>query len=228
MDHKPIQKPLFSIGVPTFNRKDLLRQTILSILKQDFTDFEIIIGNDFVSEPLTQELIGVKDNRIKIINNNHNLGELENMNLLLRMAKGRYFTWQFDDDLCAPTLLREIYQTLEKFDYPLCVFSSFTYIYGNSNHDFPKKKPKGVSLYTGRNFLRSFLSGRIRVLGSAGFYDIGYLKRIGGCKQLSGGKMALYSEYLLIMQTGLLDSIAYVNSQLVANRVHESSWSCNS
>ncbi|HUX95567.1 MAG TPA: glycosyltransferase [Bacteroidales bacterium] len=221
------QTPFFSIGVTTYNRKNLLLQTVLSLLNQDFSDFEIIIGNDYPDEQLTQELIGVKDDRIVIVNNDPNLGELSNMNSLLKLAKGRYFSWQFDDDLCAPVFLSEAHKALEKFCYPECVFSSFAYVYGSSNAKFTGKR-NGITLYTGREFLRSYLSGRIRVLGSAGFMQTDYLRSIGGAIKLSEGKMAVYSEYFLIFKAGLLDKIAYLNSNLVVNRVHENSWSCNS
>lgn len=228
MYQNTVNKPFFSIGITTYNRKDLLRQMLLSLLKQDFTDFEIIVGNDFIAEPLTSEMLGIDDNRIIILNNNQNLGELGNMNSLLRMAKGRYFTWQFDDDLCAPTFLSEIKKALEKYDFPSCVFTSFTYIYGTSTLEFPKIDSKEMLLYSGRDFLRSYLSGSIRVLGLGGFYNTEYLKSLGGAMQLSEGKMALYSEYLLIFKAGLLNHVAYLNSQMVANRVHDNSWSSKS
>ena len=74
---KSILTPLFSIGVPTYNRKDLLLKTIMSILQQTFTDFEVIIGNDYTKEYLSSEDLGIKDPRVRIINHQQNLGELE-------------------------------------------------------------------------------------------------------------------------------------------------------
>ena len=225
MDQKASANPLFSIGVTTYNRKDLLKEMLLSLVNQDFSDFEIIIGNDCTNELLTQETIGVKDDRIVIVNNRANLGELENMNSLLAKAKGKYFTWQFDDDLCAPTFLSETFRILEKLDFPICVFTSFTNIYGEVIFEFPKKETEDMRLYSGRDFLRLFLSGRIGILGSGGFYKTDYLRSIGGAPRLSDGKMAIYSEYLLIFKSGLLDHVAYLNSKLIAFRVHNSSWS---
>lgn len=218
-------KPFFSIGVTTYNRKELLRQSLLSLLNQDFDDFEIIVGNDFISDPLTPESIGFNDPRIIIVNNQQNLGELGNMNSLLRMAQGRYFTWQFDDDLCAPDFLSTAHQALAKSGFPLIVISSFLYVYGEKCFNFPEKHNPIIKLYSGRDFLRSFLSGGIMVLGSAGFYATDYLRNTGGAVQLSKGRMAVYSEYLLIFKAGLLDKVAYISSKLVAFRVHGNSWS---
>ncbi|MFA4853438.1 MAG: glycosyltransferase, partial [Bacteroidales bacterium] len=83
MNQTPSLKPLFSIGVPTYNRKDLLKQTLLSILEQSFADFEVIVGNDFPDETISAESLGIDDRRVRFINNKQNLGELENMNSLL-------------------------------------------------------------------------------------------------------------------------------------------------
>ena len=41
--------PFFSIGVTTYNRKELLKQTLISIINQTFTDFEVIVGNDYIT-----------------------------------------------------------------------------------------------------------------------------------------------------------------------------------
>jgi hypothetical protein len=222
-----IRRPLFSIGVPTYNRKHLLKQTLLSILEQSFTDFEVIVGNDFPDEVLSPEVLGIEDPRVRIINHKRNLGELENMNFLLNAAEGRYFTWQFDDDPCAPTLLSKVYSVLIKFDFPPCVFTSFSYIYGTHFHKFKKNNNWQVQLFSGRDFLRKYLSGGLKALGCCGLYDADYLKRIGGAKRLSSGLIALHSEYLLLIGAGMLSKVAYINDQLVSSRIHENSWTCS-
>lgn len=221
--------PLFSIGITTYNRKELLRGMILSLINQQFKDFEIIIGNDYLQEPLTSEMLNINDERIVIYNNEKNLGELENMNSLLRLARGKYFSWQFDDDLCASDFLSETYKAILKFNYPECVFSAFYYIYGNSTTTkVTNKRSTGMREYSGRNFLRSYLSGAIRVLGTGGFFKTEYLRNSGGAIRLSNGKMAVYSEYLMIFKAGLLDNLVYIKTRLLGNRVHEGSFSCNS
>jgi len=220
-------KPLFSIGVTTYNRRDLLKQTLLSILEQNFADFEVIVGNDFPDEALSLEILGIEDPRVRVINHKRNIGELENMNFLRNAAQGRYFTWQFDDDPCAPTLLSEVYSALIKFNFPPCVFTSFTFIYGTSFHKFKKNYNGQVQLFSGRDFLRKYLSGNLKVLGCCGFYNTDYLKSIGGAKRLTNGLIALHSEYLLLIGVGILSKVAYINAPLVSSRIHENSWTCS-
>jgi len=228
MTKDQVSTPFFTIGLPTYNRIQLLRRTLFSIINQDFKSFEIIVGNDYILEPLTNEFIGINDERIIIVNNIQNLGERENMNSLLKIAKGQYFTWIFDDDLYAPNFLSSSYNALLKSDFPECVFTSFNYMYGKSDYIFKRNIGDRTTIYSGRDFLRAYLGGIIRVVGLCGCQQTEYLRKIGGAVKLTEGKMGVYAEVLLIFRAGLLSKVAYVNEMLVANRVHEDSYSCKS
>ena len=56
----PSSTPFFSIGVTTYNRPELLKQTLDSISMQTFSDFEVIVGNDFIQEPLSAAALGTQ------------------------------------------------------------------------------------------------------------------------------------------------------------------------
>jgi glycosyltransferase involved in cell wall biosynthesis len=217
--------PFFSIGVPTYNRHDLLKQTLSSIIKQTFTNFEVMVGNDYTQEPLSAELLGIEDPRIRFLNYPQNLGELKNMNTLLGMAHGRYFTWQFDDDLHTPDFLEAVQSALDRFNFPLCAFTSFRGIYGTSFPKVVEHSSKQSQLFSGRQFLRRYLSGRLKAMGCIGVYDREYLRSIGGVERLANGPIALHSEYLLLVRAGLLEEVAYIDAPLILYRDHKSSWS---
>lgn len=218
-------KPLFSIGVPTYNRKDLLKQALQSLLGQTCGDFEVLVGNDYTGEVLTAENTGIKDPRVRFVNHEKNLGELGNMNSLLAAARGRYFTWQFDDDLAAPAFLEEVRSALEKFGHPACVYTSYSLVFGTAEHEFPENPLARMTLLSGRDFLKGYLSGSFRTMGFSGVFDTAYLRKEGGAQRLAGGPIAVYSEYLLLMRTGLLPAVAYIDVPLVASRLHGNSWS---
>lgn len=144
-------QPFFTIGITTYNRKDLLKQLLDSILLQSFKDFEIIIGNDFQNEPLSQFDLGLNDSRIKIINHETNQGELNNMNLILQHANGKYFTWQFDDDYCGPDFLISSYNAILEYNYPMVVLSSFDYIYEGNKPVINNFNIPATTLYKGKD-----------------------------------------------------------------------------
>ena len=219
-------KPFFSIGVTTYNRPELLKQTLASITKQTFSDFEVIVGNDYTQETLSAELLGIQDPRIRFVNHPQNLGELGNMNALLGMSRGKYFTWQFDDDLYAANFLQAVHSALVKFDFPSATFTSYEFIYGTSFPDVTKNFSGQEQLFSGRQFLRMYLSDQLKVIGCTGVYDIEYIRQIGGVERLTDSPFALYSEYLLLVRSGLLKKVAYIDAPLVLYRSHEGSWGC--
>ncbi len=222
----PASAPFFSIGVTTYNRPELLKQTLATITKQTFSDFEVIVGNDYTQEPLCAELLGIRDPRIRFVNRSQNLGEVRNMNALLNLAWGRYFTWQCDDDLYAPNFLEDVHSALVKFNSPLCVFTSYESIYGTSFHDVEKTTPGHAQSFSGRQFLRMYWSGRLKAMGCTCVYDRKLLKHMGGVESLADTSFALYSEYLLLVRAGLLKRVAYIDEPLVKYRVHDGSWGC--
>jgi hypothetical protein len=224
MNKDAASNPFFTIGVTTYNRTALLKQTLRSIVSQTFTDFEVIVGNDYVQEPLSSEILGISDKRIRFVNYSENLGEVGNNNALLGLGRGRYFTWQTDDDLFAPNFLEEVHSALENLNFPLCTFTSFGFIHGTSFPDPVKTSPGQRRSLSGREFLRMYWSGKIKALGCTGVYDREYLTRLGGVESLSDTTFALYSEHLLLIQAGLLDRVAYVDEPLVQFRIHEGSW----
>ena len=222
----PASTPFFSIGVTTYNRPKLLKQTLDTIINQTFSDFEVIVGNDYIQEPLCAELLDIKDPRIQFVNHSQNLGEVRNMNALLDLARGRYFTWQTDDDLYLPNFLEEVHSALVKYNNPPCVFTSFDLIYGSSCPALPKTLSGQEQTFSGRQFLRMYWAGKLQAMGCTGVYDRDLLKHMGGVECLADTSFAVYSEHLLLVRAGLLERVAYIDEPLVKYRIHEGAWGC--
>jgi glycosyltransferase involved in cell wall biosynthesis len=218
-------RPFVSIGVTTYNRHDLLRQTLDSILSQTFTDFEVIVGNDYTAELLSGEMLGISDPRIRFINHPRNLREVGNMNALLEMARGRYFTWLFDDDLYEPDFLRTAHNLLEQEDFPSALFPSHRVLRGGAPYRPAKIRPGKIVRLTGRDFLRGYFSSRLHVISTSGLFDTATLKKkIGGVEELCDSAIGLYCEYLFLVHCALLEKILYVDAPFVVFRAHPESW----
>jgi glycosyltransferase involved in cell wall biosynthesis len=217
--------PFFSIGVTTYNRPDLLRETLSSILGQAFQDYEVIVGNDYTQERLTSDYLGIVDRRIRFVNHAENLGEIRNMNHLLATSRGRYFTWLADDDLYAPDFLLATHTALVKFGYPLCSFTSY-----GSGKTFEPPIAGGewsMELFPGGQFLGLYLSRRLKAVGCYGVFEREYLSQTGGMEPLGSG-FSPYSDNLLAIRAGLLDNVVYINAPLVFYRTHSASTSYTS
>ncbi len=220
--------PFFSIGITTFNRVYFLKECIKTILEQEYKNFEVIIGNDFIYQELTEDILGYKDSRIKIINHKENIGPIANANNLIALSKGNYFTLIADDDLHASKYFQVMHKAILKYKYPKCIFTNFT-----SDYQEIKRVNKinddiciEFKEYTGPDFLTSYLSRNLNTVGCYGVFDLSYLRKIGGMRQLGYGR-SMYGEMPLVFYAGLQHTVVYSEIPLVYFRVHEGSLSNN-
>jgi len=217
--------PLFSIGVPTYNRRELLKENIASITRQTFADFEVIVGNSYTREVLSAESLCVDDPRIHFVNHPKDPGVLGGYNALPKKARGRYFIWLADDDFFAPDFLQTIYTALIRFNFPHCVYTTYTmganYLVEENG---PVKEPR---LLTGRQFLHEYLARSLKVVGCCGAFDLQYLMCIGGMEMLAN-RISPYSDNLLAIRCGLLEKVVYIDAPLVFFRGHKGSISYTS
>jgi glycosyltransferase involved in cell wall biosynthesis len=212
--------PFLSIGVTAYNRIHLLKEALDSILHQDFSDFEILIGNDYVAEPLSAEILNISDPRIKIYNHPVNLGETANLNFLLNTARGKYMTWLADDDLFAPGYFSRIYEVIAQYGFPPIVFSSYQIIYGLNVPDQKPAVSGNVRILTGKSFLRGYFESKIKVMGVNGVYATSKLKEMTGFPAYADSKIGLYGEYGLLLRSSLVEHIIYLEEPLVLYRFH--------
>ena len=109
--------PLVSIGMPVFNGEKSLAQALDALLKQDYTNLEIIISDngstDHTSE-ICQEFLK-KDSRIKYYHSPENLGSNWNFNRVFNLSSGKYFMWAAHDDLRDLSFVRACVEKLEQF-----------------------------------------------------------------------------------------------------------------
>ena len=95
--------PLLSAIMLVYNGESFVRESILSVLDQTFSDFEFIIINDGSIDRTANILAEFSDSRIKIIHNAKNSGIPYSRNLGLALATGQFLAWCDSDDINLPT-----------------------------------------------------------------------------------------------------------------------------
>jgi glycosyltransferase involved in cell wall biosynthesis len=111
--------PQISIIVTTFNRKHLLYDTIKSILNQTFTDFELLIVDNFSDYDIDGVITLINDPRITLYKNS-NYGVIGvNRNYGIERSKGKYLAFCDDDDIWVNNKLEFQYRTIESHDFDL-------------------------------------------------------------------------------------------------------------
>ncbi|BDQ02797.1 glycosyltransferase family 2 protein [Ignavibacterium sp.] len=106
----------FSIIIPTYNRSDLLVETINSALNQTFKDYEIIVVNDGSTDN-TKEILNGYGNRIKVLHK-ENSGSEKSRNAGAAIASGDYFCFFDSDDLMFPWTLQVYNKVIENEKFP--------------------------------------------------------------------------------------------------------------
>lgn len=108
--------PLFSTVIPVFNRAELIRPTLDSVLAQEFTDQEIIVVDDGSTDTTLQTLASYGD-RIRVLRQK-NSGPAVARNLGIAQAGGKYITILDSDDLWFPWTLATYAEAIARFDSP--------------------------------------------------------------------------------------------------------------
>ena len=108
--------PRVSIGLPVWNGEKYLRLALDAVLKQDYSDFELIIS-DNASTDATENICreyAAKDPRIRYYRNEKNIGATGNFNRVFELARGEYFKWISHDDQIASAFLKRCVETFQQ------------------------------------------------------------------------------------------------------------------
>lgn len=98
-----------SVIVTTYNRKELLRQTINSILHQTYNNFELIVVDNYSDYDFIDFINSFNDIRLKPFRNkNHGIIAV-NRNYGISKAIGDFIAFCDDDDKWYPNKLEEVY-----------------------------------------------------------------------------------------------------------------------
>ncbi|HEY5588734.1 MAG TPA: glycosyltransferase family 2 protein, partial [Candidatus Paceibacterota bacterium] len=92
--------PKISVIIPTYNRANLIRNTIMGVINQTFTDWELLVVDDGSTDntkEIVDELIK-NDNRIKYFYQEASGGPSSPRNLGIEKATGEYVAFLDSDD----------------------------------------------------------------------------------------------------------------------------------
>lgn len=116
--------PLFSVIIPTYNRSDLLEQTLKSVWQQTFRDFEVIVVDDGSTDSTNHVLDRFSDRLISV--RQENLGPSAARNTGVRLARGEYLAFLDSDDLWFPWTLETYARAISEHAAPTCVMGAWS------------------------------------------------------------------------------------------------------
>lgn len=108
---------MFSIIIPSYNRSNLLKMCLESVLCQTYTDWEAIVVDNNSIESNREIVESYNDSRITFISN-PNYGIIAvSRNIGLERAKGDWICFLDSDDIWMPNKLEQIFQYLDKYEF---------------------------------------------------------------------------------------------------------------
>jgi len=107
--------PFFTVIIPLYNKEKYIENAIKSVLDQTFTDFEILIIDDFSSDKSAVIASKFESEKVQLIYHEKNCGLSATRNTGIKKANSNYITFLDADDLWKPTFLESIFQLIQNF-----------------------------------------------------------------------------------------------------------------
>ena len=214
-----MKQPAVSICIPTYNYGKYIGEAIESVLSQTFDDFELVIIDD-CSDDETESVINkynVIDKSIRYYRNKNNIGMVNNWNLCLREARGKYVKFLFADDKFVDNdAVKIMYESLEVNKSAIMACSARLVIDERSNAINAWSCFTNDSLIDGREMIKQCILEQRNIIGEP--TAVMYRREIGtrgfdpSFRQLVDLEMWLH-----LLSHG---DLVYFNKPLVAFRQH--------
>lgn len=136
--------------MPLYNASRYLGETLVSVLKQTYTDFELICVNDASDDNTLHILHGFCkiDSRIKILSNEKRMGAAYSRNRGMKEARGKYIFFLDGDDIFDEEMLQLTYQEMERTNADIVMYECASV---SSEHIYEKQ-----SVIRSENFINKY------------------------------------------------------------------------
>ena len=157
--------PFFSIIIPTYNRAQLLKSSLKSVINQTFSNFEVLVVDDHSTDETRSVVASLKDARIEYILNDRPRGGAGTRNSGIFRARGEWVAFLDDDDVWMPNKLELQYKrTTEIGDSVGLIYSGFIgYDFkGREKVFLPRKEELSWNDLFYRNYIGTYSTVAIR------------------------------------------------------------------
>lgn len=209
-----------TVGIPTYNRAALLRETLESVLAQTYTNFRLVISDNASTDETAEVVASYSDGRIDYTRNERNIGMIPNFNRLIELTDTEFLMLLPDDDRLYPDYLGSVIEILERNPRAGLAHTAFDEI------DIDSRVRKRASsllksnrpwlIEPGHTFLERAITS-IAVCQSSATFRTRAIREAGGM----GPRDGAFADIPLFLRIAQDWDMAYVNRPLVAFRIHE-------
>lgn len=168
-----MKNPLVSVIIPTYNRAEMLPNSVNSVINQTYKNLEIIVVDDGSTDNTKEVVKKFKDKRIKYFKK-RNGGPSSAQNYGIKKTKGKYITMLADDD---EYLLDKVKLQVEFMQKHRNLVFCYCNVFLKTDSDmrlFLDKPAKNafLDLLIGRNFISApAVMIKTKILKSSGGFD---------------------------------------------------------
>lgn len=123
--------PILTVGLPVYNAMPFLPETVDSLLKQDYQNFNVLIIDDGSTDGSADYLKTVKDSRVRIVRQ-ENSGLTFTLNRMLREAGTPWLVRHDADDIAYPNRIKLIIDYIQKYPEAGMFYSLANYYQDNN------------------------------------------------------------------------------------------------
>ncbi len=160
MDFKErmVQEPLISIIVPVYNMEEYLERCVNSILKQTYSNLDIILVDDGSTDSSLQicNMMQESDARIRVFHK-ENGGSSSARNLGIAEAKGEYFGFVDSDDYIEEDMYWQLMEGILHYDLSIAQIARDEISEDGSMRPFVCRPPETNVVYSSEQFMRDLL-----------------------------------------------------------------------
>jgi glycosyltransferase involved in cell wall biosynthesis len=153
--------PLVCICIPTYNAEKTIRETLVSVVNQRYSNLIIMVVDNASLDGTLTVVETFSDPRIRIHRNEVNVGGEGNFNRCIQLAKGKYTAIYHADDVYEPEMVERQVVFLEANPEAGAVFTAASLIDDNGkiigSLDLPQKLASADHLYDFKTILKSVL-----------------------------------------------------------------------
>ncbi len=115
---------MYSVVIPTHDRLDLLRDAVETVLRQDYTEWELVVFDNASTGDINGYVKSISDQRIRYERSDDFLPVSDSWNRAINLATGDYVTLLGDDDGLTLGYFTRLSQIIEEFGSPDVLYSA--------------------------------------------------------------------------------------------------------
>ena len=117
---------MITIIIPVYNGERYIADAINSLLRQSYTDLEILVINDASIDSTHNVVSSFSDSRIREVVNERNVGAGMSRRIGTQLASGEYIMFLDADDMYRDNFVSDMYSYAVKYDSELVTSESLT------------------------------------------------------------------------------------------------------